>query len=187
MTTKELYDELDYVNHSREKRKKYATLVINNPKLLPQVIDIVFKVDDKRSCRAAWLLEFVARENLDAILPYLDTITEQMHTVHLDPAVRPIAKICEYLIEAYYHKDRNQTKNHLNNKHKECIIELSFDYMITNQKVAVKAYSMHSLYLLGKEYDWIHPELATILERDFNSGSAAFKARARHLLKKLKK
>ena len=87
MTTEELYKELDYVNHSREKRKKYATLVINNPKLLSQVIDILFLVDDKRSCRAGWLLEFVARENLDSILPYLDRITEHMHTVHLDSAV----------------------------------------------------------------------------------------------------
>jgi hypothetical protein len=187
MTTEQLYRELDYVNHSKEKRKRYATLVINNPKLLPQVIDIVFKINDKRSCRAAWLLEFVARENLDAILPYLDKITKQMPTVYLDPAVRPIAKICEYLIKAYYHKDQNHTKEYLKTIHKERIIELSFDYMITEQKVAVKAYSMHTLYLLGREHDWIHPELAMILERDFNLGSAAFKARARHLLKKLKK
>lgn len=187
MTKEELYKELSYVNHSRENRKKYALLVISNPDLIPKVMDILFQVNDKTSCRAAWLLEFVARENLDSILPYLDEFTKNMHTVHLDPAVRPIAKICEYLIEAYYHRDINHTKDYLKPAHKEKIIELSFDYMITNQKVAAKAYSMNSLYLLGKEYNWIHPELAMILERDFNSGTAAFKARARHLLKKLKK
>lgn len=187
MTTEQLYKELEYVNHSRDHRKKYALLVINNPNLIPQVLDILFNVDDKRSCRAAWLLEFVARENLDAILPHLDKITMEMHRVHLDPAVRPMAKICEYLIEAYYHKLPNHTKDYLKSIHKERIIELSFDYLITDQKVAAKAYSMNTLFLLGKEYDWIHPELVLILERDFNSGSAAFKARARHLLKKLKK
>ena len=57
--------------------------------------------------------------------------------------------------------------------------------MITDQKVAAKAYSMNTLYLLGKDFDWIHPELKRILEDNFHSGSAAFKARARHLLKKL--
>jgi hypothetical protein len=46
---------------------------------------------------------------------------------------------------------------------------------------------MPTLFLLGKEYDWIHPELAMILERDYHSGSAGFKARAQHLFKKLKK
>lgn len=187
MTKEELYKELTYVNHSRENRKKYALLVISNPELIPLVLDILFQVNDKTSCRAAWLLEFVARENLDSTLPYLDIFTEKMHTVHLDPAVRPVAKICEYLIEAYYHRDNNHTKDYLKPEHKERIIELSFDYMITDQKVAVKAYSMNTLYLLGKEYDWIHPELITILEKDFNTNTAAFKARARHLLKKLKK
>ncbi|MCB0463040.1 MAG: adenylosuccinate lyase [Flavobacteriaceae bacterium] len=187
MTKEELYKELSYVNHSRGNRQKYALLVISNPDLIPKVLDILFQVDDKTSCRAAWLLEFVARENLDSILPYLDRFTEKMHKVHLDPAVRPIGKICEYLIEAYYHRDNNHTKDYLKPEHKERIIELSFDYMITDQKVAAKAYSMHSLYLLGKEYDWIHPELKTILEKDFNANTAAFKARARHLLKKLKK
>ena len=71
MTTEQLYKELDYVNHSRDNRKKYAELVISNIDLLPKVLDILFKVDDKTSCRAAWLLEFVARENLDSILPCL--------------------------------------------------------------------------------------------------------------------
>ena len=187
MTQEELYAELSYVNHSRENRKKYALLVISNPDLIPKVLDILFQVDDKTSCRAGWLLEFVARENLDSILPYLDRFTESMHKVHLDPAVRPVAKICEYLIEAYYHKYNNHTKDYLTSEHKERIIALSFDYMITNQKIAAKAYSMNTLFLLGKEYDWIHPELKLILERDFNVSSAAFKARARHLLKKLKK
>jgi len=175
------------VNHSRENRKKYALLVISNPDLIPKVLDILFQVDDKTSCRAAWLLEFVARENVDSILPYLDKFTKHMHKVHLDPAVRPVAKICEYLIEAFYHKNNNHTKDYLTSEHVERIIELSFDYMITDQKVAVKAYSMNSLFLLGKEYIWIHPELITILEKDFNANSAAFKARARHLLQKMKK
>lgn len=187
MTTSELYKELNYVNHSRENRKKYANLVISQPKLIPQLLDILFKVDDKVSCRAAWLLEFVAREQLDVVLPYLDRITEEMPKVHLDSAVRPIAKICEYLIEAYYHKLPNCTKTVLKPIHKERITELSFDYMITDQKIAAKAYSMHSLFLLGTEFDWIHPELKLILERDFNGSSAAFKARARQLLKKLNK
>ena len=96
MTKDQLYKELEYVNHSRENRKKYALLVINNSELLPLVLDILFDVDDKISFRAGWLLEFVARENLDAILPYLDRITDEMHKVNLDSGVRPIAKICEY-------------------------------------------------------------------------------------------
>ncbi len=187
MTTEELYKELDYVNHSRDNRQKYAHLVINNPQLLPQVLDILFEVDDKVSCRAGWLLEFVARENLDSILPHLDRFVAEMHTVHYDSAVRPIAKICEYLIEAYYHKNSNHTKDYLMPAHKEKIVELCFDYLISDQKIAPKAYCMNALFLLGQDYDWIHPELVLILERDIHLQSSGFKARARHILRKIKK
>lgn len=187
MTTEALYKELDYVNHSRENRKKYATMVIDNTELLPKVLDILFNVDDKVSPRAAWLLEFVAREDLKAILPHLDRITSEMHKVHLDSAVRPMAKICEYLIEAYYHKNPHPVKAILTSTHKERIIELSFDYLITDQKIAPQAYSMNTLFLLGKEFDWIHPELILILERGYPTGSAGYKARSRQLLAKLKK
>lgn len=187
MTTEALYKELDYVNHSRENRKKYANLVINQPNLLPKVLDILFTVDDKVSVRAAWLLEFVAREDLKVILPHLDRITSNMHQVHLDAAVRPIAKVCEYLIEAYAHKKPHPVKDVLTTTHKERIIELSFDYLITDQKIAPQAYSMNTLFLLGKEFDWVHPELIMILERGYPTGSAGYKARARQLLSKLKK
>jgi hypothetical protein len=59
--------------------------------------------------------------------------------------------------------------------------------MINDEKVAPKAYSMNTLYLFGREFEWIHPELVMILERDFQMQSAAFKARAKQILQKLKK
>ena len=186
MTKDQLYQELKYVNHSREKRLKYANMIINNPELIPILLDIVFDVNDKRSPRAAWLLEFVAREKLEFLLPHLDRITAEMNKIHFDSAVRPMAKICECLTEAFYSKFNNPVKLYLSPIHKERIIECCFDWMINDEKIAPKAYSMNSLYLLGQDYDWIHPELVLILERDFQMQSSGFKARARHILKKIK-
>ncbi|EDP70184.1 hypothetical protein FBALC1_11642 [Flavobacteriales bacterium ALC-1] len=187
MTKAELYKELNYVNHSREKRLFYANLVIDNPKLVKPLLEILFDVDDKISPRAAWVFEFMCGEKLEEIIPHLDIFTENVSKVHLDPAVRPVAKICEYLIKAYYSKTDHPIKSSLSETHKERIVEACFDWMINDEKIAPKAYSMNSLYLLGNEYDWIHPELATILERDFQMQSSGFKARARHILKKIKK
>jgi len=186
LTTEQLYEELKYVNHSRENRLKYAHMVIDSPDLIPKILDILFKVDDKRSPRAAWLLEFVARDNLEYLIPHLDRIIMEMHKVHLDSAVRPMAKICECLIEAYYTKFDNPVKHSLTAIHKEHIIECCFDWMINDEKIAPKAYSMNSLFLLGQDYDWIHPELVLILERDYQIQSSGFKARAKHILKKIK-
>jgi len=186
LTTEALYKELNYVNHSREKRLFYANLMINNPHLIPKLLEILFMVNDKISPRAAWVLEFTIGKNLTTIIPHLDYFIENMHKVHLDSAVRPVAKICEYLILAYYGGDSPKIKAHLLPKHLEKITETCFDWMINDEKVAPKAYSMNCLYLLGRDYDWIHPELITILQRDYHSQSAAFKARSRHIFKKLK-
>ncbi len=187
MTKDQLYKELNYVNHSREKRLYYANLVLGQPELAKPLIEILFDVDDKISCRAAWVFEFMCGENLEAIIPHLDIFTQNVFRVHLDPAVRPMAKICEYLTTAYYGNSDTKIKQHLSESHKEKIIEACFDWMINDEKIAPKAYSMNSLYLLGTEYDWIHPELAIILERDFQIQSSGFKARARHILKKINK
>ena len=99
MTYENLVKELSYVNHSRENRAKYAQMVIENQKLIPVLLKILFEVDSKISCRAAWVLEFVTKKNPSIILPYIDVFTSKMGDVYLDSAVRPIAKICEYLIE----------------------------------------------------------------------------------------
>jgi len=187
LTTEQLYHELNYVNHSREKRLYYAQMVQNNPDLVPRLLDILFMVNDKLSARAAWVFEFMCNAEIDIIIPYLDVFTENMHNVKLDSALRPVAKICELIAKAYTAKDDNKIKTTLTETHKERIIENCFDYMINEGKVAPKAYGMTTLFLLGKPYDWVYPELARILEDDFSKQSAAFKARARHILKKIKK
>ncbi|AUC81036.1 adenylosuccinate lyase [Lacinutrix sp. Bg11-31] len=187
MTTEALYQELTYVNHSREKRLYYANLVINDISLIPKLLDILFMVDDKISPRAAWVFEFMCGEKLEAIIPFLDSFTKNIHKVHLDSAVRPVAKVCEYLVKALYSKHDNAIKKALRHKHKEKIIEACFDWMINDEKIAPKAYAMNSLFLLGSDYDWIHPELVLILERDYQMQSSGFKARAGHILKKIKR
>lgn len=186
MTTEVLYQELANVNHSRDKRLYYANLMIKNPHVIPKLVDFLFRVDDKMSPRAAWVFEFMCSKHLEAIIPHLDNFTEHLHQVHIDSAVRPVAKICEYLAKAYYGKEDTKIKQALLPKHKEKIIAACFDWMIKDAKIAPKAYSMTTLFLFGSEYHWIHPELVLILERDYQKQSAGFKARARHIIKKLK-
>ncbi|WP_299769810.1 adenylosuccinate lyase [uncultured Dokdonia sp.] len=187
MTYQELYDQLNYVNHSREKRAYYAQLVISTPELMPHILKILFKVNDPISNRAGWLLEFVCKTDLTILFPYLDTFTEKMHTVYQDSALRPVAKICEYLTLSYYKKKDPLTRKHIKSLHKERMTEAGFDWLITEQKVAVKAYTLTSLFLIGTEIDWIHPELKRIMEDDYHKGSAAYKARCRHMFEALKK
>lgn len=187
MTTEQLYQELNDVNHSLEKRLHYANLIIENPELTPKLLGILFMVHDKLSPRAAWVLEFACSRDIKTITPHLTMFTEQFQNVHIDSAVRPVAKICELITKAYYSKKDSCIKIALTQTHKTRIIETCFDYLINDEKVAAKAYGMTSLYLLGTEFDWIHPELKTILDRDYHNQSAAYKARAKQIFKKLNK
>lgn len=186
MTTEALYKEISYVNHSSEKRRLYANLVLAEPELLPQILDILFMIDDPISCKAAWVFEFVCAENLDLALPHLDQYTTDISKVHLDPAVRPIAKVCEYLTKSYYTEQNQKVKAALLLTHKERITETCFDWLINDAKIAPKAYAMSSLFLLGTEFSWIHPELQLIIERDYQIQSSGFKARARQILLRIK-
>ena len=187
MTLEALYQELNYVDHTRDKRSFYANMVMDNPSLIPKLLNILFLVDDKISCRAAWVVEYVFRRDITLILPYIDSFTDKLHTIHLDSSLRPAAKICKLLISDFYSKKESSVKKTLKNHHLEIIAETCFDWLIQKQKVAVKAHSMLALSLLGQQFDWIYPELKLTLEKDFNNESAAYKARARHILKKINK
>ena len=186
MTFEKLYEELSHITALRENRLKYAHLVLADMTLFPKLIDILFMVDDKVSCRAARVFEFVCTDYIYALIPHLDNFTENLHRVHLDSAVRPVAKVCEFLAKANYSKENHTIKNALQPIQKDRIIEACFDWMINDGKIAPKAYAMNTLFLFGKDYNWVHPELVQILKHDYHAQSAGFKARARHILKKLK-
>lgn len=185
MTKEQLYKELNYVSALRTSRLRFANIVMANPETISPLIDIVFLNDKKISPRAAWVLEFAFKDDFTILFPYLDSFTENLSHLKLNSSIRPCAKIIEILIDLYYKNKNTEVRKELTEDYKSRIIEACFDWMITEQKVAVKAYSMNTLYQLGTEYDWIHPELKTIMQRDYSSQSAGYKARSRHVLAKI--
>ncbi|GAA3583902.1 adenylosuccinate lyase [Snuella lapsa] len=187
MTLEELYKALSFINASREHRLKYANIVLKDISLFPKLLSILFMTEDKVSCRAAWVFEFVCAKYIYAIVPHLDSFTENLHKIHQESAIRPVAKVCEYIAKEYYSKNQNTITHLLTPKHKEHIIAACFDWLINDCKVAPKAYAMETLFLFGKDNAWIYPELTQIIERDYHTQSAGFKARGKHILKKIKK
>lgn len=186
MNKEQLYQALDDVNHSRKKRKEMAQLVSDHPHLALPLLQIAIEDKDYKASKASWIIEFTAKENLQYIFPYLDLFTSSIGSLKRDSSVRPMAKVCEYLITAYFRKTKNEVQNQLNEEHLEKITNACFDWLIGDHKVAAQAYSMTCLLLLGKKFDWIHPELKMVLKQNYIAGSAAYKARARITLAKIK-
>ena len=180
-----LYPILNYTDSSRKKRREASDWVCKNPDILLPLMEVAFMVDDPVSCKACWVMEATVKEKPEALLGHISCFTENIGLVHLDSAVRPIAKICEILLLHYFSKTKNEIQASLSERDLEIIATTCFDWLIGPHKVATQAYSMTSLYLLGKKFDWIHPELKSVLQKNYAKGSSAYKARARMILKRL--
>ncbi|TYP71718.1 adenylosuccinate lyase [Aquimarina intermedia] len=178
----DLHSELELLDHSKQKREKFCLLLRTKTISVAEVLDVAEKINSTVSYKALWGLEFMCRDSIQNLLPHLDRFINLLPKIHLDSGVRPAAKICEYLIIEHYENNNIHTFSLDNRK---AITSICFDWLITDQRVAPKAYSMTCLLHLGTEFKWIHPELKIILENNYVSQTAAYKARAREILQRL--
>lgn len=175
-------------NAKRENRERVANIVLDDQSLIKHLVSITFDVTSKTSIKAAWILEWLCTHHqLELIYPYLDDFTSKIKTLQFDSAIRPCAKICEQLATAYSNKNDNKIEKQLKQNHIELIIETGFDWLLTPQKIAVRAYTMNTLYLFGLERDWIHKELKYIIETKIIHESKGTKARGKHILNLIEK
>ncbi len=191
MRTEFLLNQLHSIeNAKRVNREKVAIIVQEHPDLMLPLVDILFKVDDKISIKAAWILEWVCiHRDLNMIIPYLDQFTENIQHLQFDSAIRPCSKICEKLAIAFTGKKDNEIRAQLTKKHIERIVETGFDWLITPQKIAVRAFSMTALFLFGtlKGNEWIHPELKHLITTKIVHEGKGCKARGKHILEEIEK
>ncbi|MCT4699449.1 adenylosuccinate lyase [Tenacibaculum haliotis] len=178
----------DMKNPARVNRDNAANIVLAQPNLIKHLVDLTFNVNVKLSIKAAWVLEWICTHHgIEHILPYLDRFTTNISIVRFDSAVRPCAKICEHLANAFTSKKGNKTKTTLTQSHIDAIIETGFDWLITDQKIAVRAYTMTFLYLFGLQKDWVHPELKHLIETKIIHESKGCKARGKYILEMIEK
>jgi hypothetical protein len=191
MSKEFLLHELSNIeNAKRDNRQRVANIVSERPELIAPLMDITFQTDDKISIRAAWILEWLCTHyDLNVILPHLDVFTSNLTSLHFDSAIRPCAKICEHLAIAYTNSKENEVKKHLQMHHIDILIESGFDWMITQQKIAVRAYTMTMLFLFGtlEGKEWVHPELEHLIRTKIIHESKGCKARGRHILEQIEK
>ena len=183
MSRTSLENELERLGPAlRINRQRVADLVLSNQKLFPILLEIVFDINIKTSIKAAWVLEFVCTEKLHWLFPYLDYFAQNMAKVTFESAIRPVAKISGFLASDYTSNNESTIKKYLTKEHIDVIIETGFDWLIGNQKIAVKVYCMEMLYLFGKDYDWVHQELKLIIEQNIVKESCGYQARGKKIL-----
>lgn len=187
MILRQLDFDIDKVNHSMASRAKAVALVVNHIEILPELIEKAFS-EDKNHFKYCWWLEFLNRQHIEVLCPFIKSILSGANNLTNDSAIRPIAKIIENFTLNYYSKQPNEVVQLMMRPLvKEKMVELGFQWLIDDTiKVAPRMYSMNSLLQLGKDIDWVHAELRLVIEQNYTLESAAYKARGRMVLKKLK-
>lgn len=168
----------------KKSRQDTADYVMTHPEVMDDFMRICFENTNPDHYKACWAMELITLEQLNKLQNYLSLICSKSKTLSNESAIRPLSKVIFLLLEAHY--KNSKTEIHFTKTQLQELIELNFDWLITDTKVASKVYAMRSLQLLGKEFDWIHPELETILVKDFSNHTAAYKSVSKHILKKIK-
>jgi hypothetical protein len=174
---------IDKVTGYKNSRLEAAEFVLSHPNLLEELLQVCFALENQNHYKACWILELIALEKLVLLQPHLEIICSKTKSLTNESAIRTISKVIFLLIQENFKKTDKTI--YLNESQLQNLVEINFDWLITKTKVASKVYAMRCLYFLGKEYDWIHTELKTILVKDFSTHTAAYKAVSKHILKKL--
>lgn len=123
--------------------------------------------------RSGWPLSICVEKHPELIHPYFKKILEYLDKPGTHEAVtRNIVRLLQYAaIPKRFHGR---------------VMSACFEFVSTHDTpAAVKAFSLTILEQLAEEYPEIKPELKVIIEERWDHETAAFRSRARKILKKL--
>mgnify|MGYP003632277355 CR=1 FL=1 len=168
----------------REDQELLLHSVLQNQDRIEILFNCIRKVDDKKSVQAARILELLCKKHdLALITPYLENFHLSVAQIKMDAVIRSFAKIIELLTIEYFINKNTTFIQKLKTPYLEGFTESCFDWMISDKAIAIKAHSMYALYLLGMKFDWIHPELIQVIDKQLPMGSTGFKNRGKKILK----
>ena len=177
------YTKIANSNAARSIRDELSGMVLNDISLFPDLLHIAFDTEDKNHFKACWILELVCEAKIEWLRDYISEFCTILPKIKNDSAKRPMSKICLFAV-----KHNSKEPDFINSEQLQQITEACFDWLINpNEKVATKVYAIRTLYQLGKNNEWIHPELQPRLENDFQNHTAAYKAVAKEVLQKLRR
>lgn len=174
-----LYNQIAQSTAHRKSRDDNAAFVLRHG-LGNELISLALDTANKNHFKACWTLELVLEHNLDLLTPRLAEFCDNLPHWANDSALRSVSKICMFCA-----KRLKQTPDFLSEKQILQITEACFQWVISDEKVAAKAYAIFTLYETGKKLDWVYPELIPVLQHGFPDHSPAYQSVARKVLGKI--
>ncbi len=167
---KELLKEKIYTKEHALIISHYACLSKQNFKELMQCfLDTEYRVAQ----RAAWSVSWATKGNTELIKPFVKDLVAQLQRKDVpDAVIRNSVRILEAIeIPKIFHGD---------------VMNACFAFIKTpSAPVAIKAFSLTTLFNLSKQYPEIKQELKLIIEDRWNFETSAFKSPGKKILERL--
>jgi hypothetical protein len=160
-------------NHTKEQALKISEHACSSPKYFKELMQCFLSNEYRLAQRAAWSVSWAAQKKPEIIQPYIKDLIEQLSRKDVHNAVtRNSVRILQKIeIPKKFHAD---------------LMNNCFAFIESNTTpVAIKAFSLTTLFNLSKTYPEIKNELKLIIEERWNLETAAFKSRGKNILKKL--
>lgn len=161
--------------HSKEHAVKIAAYACMSQKNFKELMQCFVDEEYRVAQRAAWSVSIAARQRPQMIQPHITTLVSQLADKKVHAAViRNSVRILQEIdIPEALHGE---------------VMNACFAFIETPATpVAIKAFSLSTLYNLSKIYREIKPELKLIIEENIEHETAGYKSRAKKILKSLHK
>jgi hypothetical protein len=160
-------------NHTREQALKISEFACSSPKNFKILMHCFLSNEYRLAQRAAWSVSWAAKKNPSLINPYIKDLVAQLsrkdvHNAVIRNSVRILQQI--EIPESLHGELMNNCFNFIESP---------------STPVAIKAFSLTTLFNLSKFYPEIKNELKLIIEERWNNETPAFKSRGKKILKSL--
>ena len=159
--------------HSKANCNRIVKWIGDDQKRFDELFDLFLNDEYRVVQRAAWPLSYCVIAHPKLIQKHFSKLLKNLKQPGLHDSVKrnTVRLLEEILIPEKYQGD---------------VMNICFDYIISpTENPAIKAYSLSVLQNLSKIYPEIKQELKTIIEDRWDHESAAFKSRAKKILKEL--
>lgn len=159
--------------HSKENALRIATYACQSEKNFKELMLCFSDKEYRVAQRAAWSVSWAAGKKPEMIIPYIKELVAQLQRKDVHNAViRNSVRILEAI--------------EIPEKFHGAVMNTCFKFIEDPATpVAVKAFSLTTLFNLSKHYPEIQQELKLIIEERWETETAAFKSRGRKILKSI--
>ena len=159
--------------HSKATCNKIVKWVGSSQERFDELFDLFLHDEYRVVQRAAWPLSYIVIAHPLLIKKHFSRLIKNLHHSDLHDAVkRNTVRLLQHInIPKKFHGE---------------VMNICFDYIASpGEAVAIKAFSLTILHNLSKQYPDIKRELKTIIEDRRDNESAAFRSRAKKIMREL--